>query len=124
MHMQTRVMAKGVKEELEGMFVIPNMDWLHCEQRHPIFIGWTQWSLYGGKCKGRKITVGITVGLPTEETSRASATQVVGERVYMAANSSPGSWLPRLCLRDSCLQETLLHDLFGSVDPISSISTL
>lgn len=54
MHMQTRVMAKGVKEELEGMFVIPNMDWSHCEQRHPVFIGWTQWSLYRGKCKGKE----------------------------------------------------------------------
>lgn len=26
MHMQTRAMAKGVKEESEGMFVILNMD--------------------------------------------------------------------------------------------------
>ena len=51
MHMQTRVMAKGVKEELEGMFVIPNMDWLHCEWRHPVFI---EWSLYRGKCKGKE----------------------------------------------------------------------
>ena len=31
--MQTMVMAKGVKEEFEGMFVMPNMDWKHCQHR-------------------------------------------------------------------------------------------
>jgi hypothetical protein len=49
--MQTRVMAKGVKEELEGKFVIPNMDWLHCEWRHPVFM---ERSRYRGKSEGKE----------------------------------------------------------------------
>ena len=32
--MQTMVMANGVKEESEGMFVMPNMDWKHCQRRY------------------------------------------------------------------------------------------
>jgi hypothetical protein len=62
MHMQTRVMAKGVKEALDGKLVIPNMDWLDCQWSYPVFV---ERGLYRGKSKGKEEYRDLNALVPT-----------------------------------------------------------